>query len=237
MPTRIPYSSLPIPPEWGDQDPTTPVHGYFPDAPSEWMARHDRFNEEAEARRDEIKVVFLGDSITEGWAGAGQEIWNKRYAMLGSANFGIGGDRTQQILWRIAHGNLDHLTPKLVVLKIGVNNLWMGDAPAIRVPEGRALCVAAIQEKCPNAKILLLGVLPAGQFPQDPLRARVQRINDASPTLDNGKTVRYLDIGANFLQPDGSISAEIMPDFCHLSPAGYKIWADSMQPLFDEMIN
>ena len=230
------WEDLPTPPEWGAQDPTTPLHGFFPDDPAGWMAMHDRHIAEAQARKEEIEIVFLGDSITQGWSGEGKTLWEERYAPRNAANFGIGGDRTQQLLWRIEQGLLDGLNPRLVVLKIGVNNLWMGEAPAVRVPEGRALCVAAIREKCPNAKILLLGILPTGQFPDDPLRARLTHINTLSPSLDDGKTVRYLDIGAHFLEPDGTISPDIMPDYCHLSPKGYQIWSDAMQPLFDEML-
>ena len=235
-PQPIRWNELPDPPEWGEQDPLIPLHGYFPDNPPDWMAMHDRHVAEAQARKDAIQIVFLGDSITQGWGGEGQALWQERYAPREAANFGIGGDRTQQVLWRIERGLLDNLNPRLVVLKIGVNNLWAGEIASERIAEGRARCVAAIREKCSHAKILLLGILPTQKEADNPLRARIRAINALSAALHDGETVHYLDIGARFVEPDGTISPEIMPDYCHLSPAGYQIWADAMQPHFDALL-
>ena len=186
------------------------------------------------------RVVFLGDSITQGWGSEGKAEWDARFAPLGAANLGIGGDRTQNILWRIAHGALDGLQPELVVLKIGVNNLWeeVFVCGPNRVADGVAACVAAIRARCPTAKVLALGILPTQAAPDHPLRAIVRAVNARSaaqtPTADG--RVRFEDIGAAFLEVDGRISTDIMPDGCHLSPRGYARFADALQPLVQAML-
>lgn len=184
-----------------------------------------------------IGVLFIGDSITAGWLSAGKEVWNKYYGEYSPANFGVGGDRTQGVLWRIEHGELDGISPKVVVLLIGVNN---GGDPA--VVRGVKKVVEEIRAKLPNSKILLLGIFPRGNDPANPpwnARARTftAGVNKELATLDDGKNIRFLDIGDKFLDAQGFISKEIMPDGLHLGPAGYQIWADSMQPLLNEMLN
>jgi lysophospholipase L1-like esterase len=217
------------------QDPTVPMHGYFKDYPPAWMNFHTGFV--AQAKQGKAELVFLGDSITQGW-GNQKELWSEKYAPRKAINFGIGGDRTQQLLWRIEHGTLDGLSPKVVVLKIGVNNLWndVNTHGPDKVAAGVGKVVATIRAKCPTTKVLVLGILPTGEKPEHGLRATIKKINAKSAELDDGKTVRFLDLGDKFLQPDGSISKDIMPDFLHLSAKGYRIWADAMEPLLSEML-
>jgi lysophospholipase L1-like esterase len=213
------------------QDPTVPLHGYFKDYPQTWLNMHRGFV--AEAKKGTARVVFLGDSITQGWGNEGKAEWDKRFAPLGAVNFGIGGDRTQQLLWRIEHGTLDGLSPQLVVLKIGVNNLWRDVAqykPA-GVAAGVKKVVEAIRSKCPGAKVLVLGILPTQNPATNSLRTVIREINSLSAKLDDGKTVRFLDIGPAFLQPDGSIDKAVMPDLLHLSPEGYRRFADAIEPV------
>lgn len=220
-------------------DPTRPEPAVWPDNPDAWpqMARALA----ADARRANPRVIFLGDSITQGWGGEGRAEWDRRFAQAGAANLGIGGDRTQNILWRIADGALDGLTPELVVLKIGVNNLWeeVFECGPDRVADGVAACVAAIRARCPNAKVLALGILPTQAAPDHPLRALVRAVNARSaalvPTPDG--RVRFADIGGAFLEPDGTISTDIMPDGCHLSSRGYALFADALEPLVQAILN
>lgn len=220
-------------------DPTQPQPNVWPDDPEAWpqMARMLAAN----ARQANPRIIFLGDSITQGWGGEGKAEWDARFAPLGAANLGIGGDRTQNILWRIQDGALDGLTPELVVLKIGVNNLWeevLECGPA-KVADGVAACVAAIRARCPDAKVLALGILPTQAAPDHPLRAVVRAVNARSAALvptPEGR-VRFEDIGAAFLEPDGRISTDIMPDGCHLSPRGYARFADTLEPLVQTMLN
>ena len=143
-------------------------------------------------------------------------------------------------MWRIADGALEGLSPDLVVLKIGVNNLWeeVQHCGTGKVAEGIAAVVAAIRAKCPGTQILALGILPTQADPAHSLREIVRAINTLSaaalPTPD-GK-VRFLDIGSHFLEPSGTISTDIMPDGCHLSPRGYQLFANALEPLVREML-
>lgn len=199
---------------------------------NDWMVQHEGFN--ARAKKGDVDVVFLGDSITQGWGGAGKEIWTRRYAPLKAANFGIGGDRTQHVLWRVQNGNFDGITPKVVVLMIGTNNLGSNTPP--QIAEGVTAIVKEIQTRTPATKILLLGVFPRSEKATDPARAKIGQINADIAKLDDGKQVFFLDIGAKFLQPDGTLTRDIMPDLLHLSPAGYQIWADAIQDKLAELL-
>jgi beta-glucosidase len=201
---------------------------------------HAGFLERAKA--GPVGILFLGDSITYNWSTAG-ETWQKHYGKYDPANFGIPGDRTQQILWRIEHGELDEISPRVVVLMIGTNNLMMHGAP--EVAAGIRLIVRRTREKLPDARILILGIFPRGPRPApgggwddgvEPMR-RIQAINREVAALDGGTggMVRFLDIGKTFLDADGKIPRDIMPDQLHLSPKGYDLWARAMEPLLAEM--
>jgi lysophospholipase L1-like esterase len=185
------------------------------------------------AQEGTAEVVFLGDSITAGW-GRNKEIWDKAFGAYKPANFGIGGDRTQHVLWRITNGELDGIKPKAVVLMIGTNNTG-SDSPE-SIAQGITKIVSTVQSKQPQAKILLLAVFPRGEKPTaNPGRDKIKIVNSIISKLDDGKKVHYLDIGSKFLQPDESISKDIMHDFLHLTPAGYQIWADSIGPKLAEL--
>jgi lysophospholipase L1-like esterase len=179
-----------------------------------------------------IGVLFLGDSITEGWSGRGKRVWDQYYGNMDAANFGIGGDKTQHVLWRIDNGELDGISPKVVVLLIGTNNIGY---PADDILKADELIVQRIHEKLPDSKVLVLGIFPRGASADDPRRAKIKTVNVGLATLDDGSKTRFLDIGSKFLNDDGSLPRPIMPDFLHPSPAGYLIWADAMAPLLDEM--
>lgn len=201
------------------------------------IAAHEKFV--AQAKEGKAQLVFLGDSITAGWAGNGKEVWAKSFSQYTPVNFGIGGDRTQHVLWRIQNGELDGIKPKAVVLMIGTNN--SGSDPAEGIAKGVTKIVETIREKQPQAKILLLAVFPRGEKPSTPEKAnpgrdKLKQVNEIISKLDDGKNIFYLDIGAKFMQPDGSLTKEIMPDFLHLSPAGYQIWADAISPKLAELM-
>ncbi len=147
---------------------------------------------------------------------------------LAAENFGIGGDRTQQILWRLADGTLEGIQPEVVVLLIGVNNLWSMRHTADQVAEGIEAVVAQLRMRLPDAKILLQGILPTGEEPSHPLRPIITDINRRIARLDDGDSVRFYDFRSLFLEPDGRISPETMPDFCHLSPPAYRRWAAAL---------
>lgn len=197
-----------------------------------FMDLHRQFLERT--KQGPIEVLFLGDSITRGWATRGRTIWDQRYEPLKAANFGIGGDRTENVLWRIENGELEAISPKVVVLMIGTNNTGNNKPEAIA--RGIELIVQRIRSKCPASKILLLGVFPRTRPNEEARVESITTINSAIAKLDDGKTIRYLDLTAKFLGPDGKVPVEIMPDGLHPNEAGYQIWADAMQPLLDEML-
>jgi lysophospholipase L1-like esterase len=195
-----------------------------------WLKRHDGFVEEA--RKGGYDVLFQGDSITDGWRnGAAKKIWDETFGPMKAANFGISGDRTQHVLWRLKNGELEgSAPPKLVVLMIGTNNIGQKDPePASSAVAGIEAILKLIHEKSETTKVLLLGVFPRGEKPEHPHRALVKELNAAIAKFDDGKSVKFLDLGEKFQQPDGSLSKDIMPDFLHLSPKGYEIWAEAIK--------
>jgi lysophospholipase L1-like esterase len=201
-------------------------------------ALHASFNEIS--KQGEAPLVFLGDSITQGWSGKGKTAWERYWAPMGAANFGIGGDRTEHILWRLANGNYDGLKPKLTVLMIGTNNTGHQGRPmaehggavysstAEETAAGVAEIVKVLKEKQPQMKILLLAIFPRGATPEDAMRRQNEKTNRLIAKLDDGKTVFFLDINKDFLESDGTLSNEIMPDLLHPNEKGYEIWSKAI---------
>ena len=198
--------------------------------------RHEAFVEIA--KKGDIDCLLMGDSITDWWRNRGVAEYEKNFGALKCANFGIAGDRTQGVLWRMGNGELDGYTPKLMMLMIGTNNLGgrtPGNTPE-QIAEGITAIVTKFRTKFPEAKVLLLGIFPRGAADTSRFRAPIKEINRIIAKLDDGKFVRYMDIGDKFLQPDGSISAEVMPDGLHPSAKGYEIWAAAVMPTFLELL-
>lgn len=193
-----------------------------------FMAAHERFV--AQAKQGSAQLVFLGDSITGGWlGGGGRDLWAKVFSGMKVVNFGIAGDSTQNLLWRIENGELEGFKPKAFVLLIGTNNV--ASHPAKDIAKGITRIVKTIREKQPQAKVLLFAIFPRGQKSSpNPYREKINAVNTIIAKLHDGERVFFLDIGEKFLQSDGSVSKEFMPDFLHLSPAGYQIWADAIAP-------
>jgi len=187
-----------------------------------------------------IQLVFLGDSITDWWlrddGKHGKEVWDQYYAKLNAVNFGISGERTEHTLGHIAKGILDGLDPKVVVIMIGTNNVGQKrpDKPEWAAA-GVKKVVESVQKKLPNSKILLLGVFPRSKK-DSPLRNAVTEINAIICKLDNGQSIRYLDIGSKFIDSEGNISKDVIPDALHPSTKGYQIWAEAMNPLLTQML-
>lgn len=209
-----------------------------------WLSRHAGFVEIA--KRDSVNVLFVGDSITDAWRRdtntGGRKVWNQLFAPLGAANFGIGGDRTQHVLWRLENGELDGLKPKAIVLMIGTNNTGLErdtakprNTPA-EVVEGVSAILQAIRRRAPSTKILLLAIFPRGEKPGDPQRLQIDEINPELAKLADGDVVRFLDIGGKFLAADGTLTRDIMYDFLHLSTKGYQIWGDAIKEPLAEML-
>jgi lysophospholipase L1-like esterase len=195
-----------------------------------WMDLHQRFIKRAQQGR--VDLLFLGDSITQGWNN--NEVWQRHYGPRNAANFGIGGDRTQHVLWRIQNGELEGIEPKVVVLMIGTNNA--DSATAEEIAQGITAIVHELRHRLPKARILLLGVFPRRDKPEA-IQENLTAVNAKIAGLDDGSHVKFLDIGKAFLNQDGTISPEVMPDQLHLSRTGYRIWADAMEPTLWSMLD
>ncbi len=195
----------------------------------------------ARAQAGPIGLLFLGDSITANWKNA-PEIWKKHFGAHAPANFGISGDATQNVLWRVENGELDGIAPRVVVLLIGTNNTAVHTAPEISAAIGKI--VGHIRAKLPESKVLLLAIFPRGprvnrDGTPDAWEKRmevIRAVNATLPQLADGEHVHWLDIGHHFLAADGTILAALLPDQLHLSSAGYQVWAEAMQPTLDALL-
>lgn len=208
-----------------------------------WVKRHDGFV--AIAKQGGVDVLFVGDSITDFWRrpqtekqSGGKKVWDREFAPLHAANFGISADRTQHVLWRLQNGELEGIHPRAVVLMIGTNNTGFErdnvtprNTPQ-QAAEGVKEIVELLRAKLPQTKILLLAVFPRGEKPDHPQRKQVNEVNAIIAKLDDGRHVHFLDIGRKFLTADGTLPKAIMPDFLHPNEKGYEIWAAAIkQPL------
>jgi lysophospholipase L1-like esterase len=209
----------------------------------DWVARHEAVLQAQEQLKPEI--VMIGDSITHFWAGppesqrqSGVESWRDLFGKRAVLNMGFGWDRTQNVLWRLEHGEFAGLEPKCVVLNIGTNNFTetahaRANTPA-EVAEAIGVICARLHEISPQSRIVLMGVLPRGEKPDDPYRAKITELNKLLPQVAKLHKAIFLDIGSQFLNPDGTIPSSLMFDFCHPSEQGYAIWAKALKPYVGE---
>jgi lysophospholipase L1-like esterase len=188
---------------------------------------------ESQTRGKQYDLIFDGDSITDFWRNGGKTIWDQHFAALRSVNLGIGGDKTEHLLWRLQQGLVDAMDPKLVVLMIGTNNTGRDDAN--QIAEGIKAVTTEYLKRCPHTHVLLLGVFPRAEKATDPVRAKIIDINKKIAALESSR-VTYMDIGRNFLDANGTITDEIMPDKLHPTTKGYVIWANAIQPVVDKYV-
>jgi lysophospholipase L1-like esterase len=197
-----------------------------------WMKRHESMNERI--KKGNVDLLMIGDSITHAWEKEGKEVWKKYYEKRNAVNLGIGGDRTQQVIWRLENGNIEGISPKLAVLMIGTNN------SRLDTPEDIAAGVKAIVEKLrtqlPEMKILVLAIFPRGENDNNRLRKVNNKTNEAIAKFADDKMVFFLDINEKFLTPEHILSKEIMPDLLHPNEKGYEIWAEAMEPTVAKLL-
>jgi len=197
----------------------------------QWLSEHER--QLRAPRRSEAKVVFLGDSITAGWRAA--PAYRVSFSKYTPLNLGVGGDHTQNVLWRIQQGALEGLSPQVVVVMIGVNNLGGGFTPSATVGGVRAV-VSSVQERLPRSRILLLGILPARHTPSEALRSKIAEANRLLAAMSWSSLTSFRDVGSVFLDPDGNIQKSIMRDFLHPTAEGYQLLSDSVEPLLSQLL-
>jgi lysophospholipase L1-like esterase len=174
-------------------------------------------------------VVFIGDSITQGWEDAGKDVWARDYAPLHAVQIGVGGDRTEHLLWRLQQAPLTPLDPKVIVLMIGTNNAATGRDTGELIIRGVRAVTDLLHAQCPGARVLVLDIPPRGAQ-TNPLRGMVLQVNQALSQVDWPEGVRFVRVADSFAQPDGRIDPALMPDFLHFSPAGYEQWSEGIRP-------
>jgi len=199
-------------------------------AQSWWVPRHEQKLAEARQRKGAVDLLFVGDSITHGWESGGKAVWDEFYAGRRPFNIGFSGDRTEHVLWRFQHGEIDGLTPKVAVVMIGTNNTGHRQDKAEDTSAGVAAILEELKQRTPTTKVLLLAVFPRGETSKDPLRQLNERINVALKALADNERVFFLDINKVFLEKDGTLPRAVMPDLLHPNPAGYRLWARAMEP-------
>lgn len=197
-----------------------------------WNGNCERIDADIRKMEGNIDVVFVGDSITARWRAG--ENWQKHWGGMRAINMGIGGDQTQHVLWRLQNGDLEGYKAKVFVVMIGTNNLWDKKAEPSHAAAGVKAVIDLIQTKQPQAKILLMSILPTGEKP-NPGRDKRMATNELISSFHGG-AVEYMDITAKYLQPDATISKEVMHDFLHLAPKGYDIWAESISGRIKEIV-
>lgn len=196
-----------------------------------WMTRHESINQKA--KQGPIDLLYIGDSIVQNFEKQGKDVWDQYYAPRHGLNLGISGDRTQHVLWRLDHGNVDGLSPKLAIVMIGQNN--GGHNSALEIADGVTAIVEKLRARLPQTKILLTAIFQRRQNPT-PERAVLAEANQILSKLADQKSIFYIDINSVFVRNDGTIPSELMPDYEHPSPLGHRFWAEAIEPKVAELM-
>jgi len=207
----------------------------------DWFNQHKDINQIGNDRK--VDLVFLGNSITQSWGGEGRsvgspvkELWDSLYAPRNAANFGISGDRTQHILWRIDNGNFEGISPKAIILTIGVNNFRNNSSSEIS--DGIKLIVRKLKKKLPSTHIILLGPLPTGANESDPLRKKYHQVHQEIRGLGTQSRLTYMKISEHFILTKGDLNYDLMrTDNIHLTAQGYYQWAKLIEPELKRIFN
>jgi len=204
-----------------------------------WVPRHEKKLAEARALRaagKQPQVIFVGDSITEGWEKDGKAVWDRHYAPLDALDLGFGGDHTENVLWRIEHGELDGIAPRVAVLMIGTNNTGDRQEDPRTTAAGVHRILDEMRRRLPSTQIVLLAVFPRDEQPGSPLRKLNDRLNLLLADEARGERTTFLNINSALMNPDGTLSRELMPDLLHLSERGYTIWAERLAPTLKALL-
>lgn len=199
-----------------------------------WAQRHKaKVAEAAEGGHD---IVFIGDSIIQGFEGAGKAAWKSLTDGKKALNLGVSADRTQEVLWRLMNGELEGVDPELFVLMIGTNNTGHNQEPAENTADGVRLIVELLRDRSPEAQILLLSIFPRGEMPENPLRKINNDINLIIKDLADGENVHWMDMNGVFLDENGVLPKSVMPDSLHPKEKGYSMWAEAMAPEIERLL-
>jgi len=213
--------------------PTTPAAGFW--GGTSWLDMHAGLVKAAHASQGPIDVLLVGDSITQQWG----PTWAKHFPKWKTVNIGIGGDKTQNVLWRLDHGGVDGLEPRVCVLLIGNNNMFFTPETGIKpAAEGIQACAANLRERFPAAEIVVVKIFPA----HAPGVAFYEDIKKTNASLDGLNLTRdprleLLDLTGDLLKADGTLDKNLYtPDAVHLAPAGYDLYAARLRPLLEKAL-
>jgi lysophospholipase L1-like esterase len=205
-------------------------------AKSWWIPRHEEKLAERK-KMGQVDLLMIGDSITHGWENGGRKTWDKYYAKRKALNIGFSGDRTEQVLWRFANGEIDEISPKLAIVMIGTNNAGHRKDPAEQTAAGIKAIVNQLRGRLPKTKVLLLAIFPRGESKEDELRQLNKATNEIIAGLADDENVFFLDINSKFLEDGGRLPRAIMPDLLHPNAKGYEVWAEAMEPTVKRLMN
>jgi len=200
-----------------------------------WMPRHQQKLADLK-KQGEVNLLMIGDSITHGWEGQGAETWKKYYTPRKAFNIGFSGDRTENVLWRLQHGAVDGISPKLAVMMIGTNNAGHRQDKPADTAAGIKAIVSELQQRLPRTKILLLAIFPRGKDANDKLRKLNVATNEIIKGYADSKKVFYLNINDTFLEDNGVLPRAVMPDLLHPQKKGYAMWAEAMEPTIKKLM-
>lgn len=200
-----------------------------------WLPRHLQKLEEVKTKKN-AQVIFIGDSITQGWEKEGFNVWNHNYSKYNAVALGFGGDRTENVLWRLQHGEVDGLNPKVAVLMFGTNNTGHRQEKPELTAAGIKRNIEELQQRLPNTKILLLAIFPRDEKPEGELRQINNGVNAIISGFADNKKIFFLDINKSFLDANGVLPKAIMPDLLHPNDYGYEIWAKAMEPTLTRLL-
>ena len=199
-----------------------------------WQARHQE--KLALAKKGDVDLLFIGDSITQGWENQGKAVWSKYYGKRKALNLGFSGDRTENVIWRLQHGEVEGLSPKVAVLMIGTNNTGHRLERPLYTAQGVRKIIDTLQAKLPQTKILLLAIFPRSEQPDALHRVHNDKINKLISSYADKENVFFLNINRHMLDKNGVLSTDIMPDLLHPNEKGYAIWAEKMEPTLKRLL-
>lgn len=200
-----------------------------------WLPRHLQKLDEVKAHKN-AQIVFIGDSITQGWEKDGFNVWNHNYKKYNAIALGFGGDQTENILWRLQNGEVDGLNPKVAVLMFGTNNTGHRHEDPKITAMGIKRNIDELQQRLPNTKILLLAIFPRDEELDGELRQLNNSVNTIISDLADNKKIFFLNINKSFLDANGVLSKNIMPDFLHPNEQGYELWQKAMEPMLTRLL-
>ncbi|MEY5024918.1 MAG: hypothetical protein RLZZ244_446 [Verrucomicrobiota bacterium] len=222
--------------------PSVPTAGHW--GGSSWLDTHAKLVAYVQSHAGPIDVLLVGDSITQQWGspldkGVLNGAWQSAFPNTKTVNIGIGGDKIQNVLWRLDHGGVEGLKPRAVVLMIGNNNMFFAPETGVAAAaQGVQTCLANLREKFPEARVVVVKILPC-HAPKVPFYENILKTNAeiARLALEKDPMVQVLDLTQDFLQPDGTIRPALYTsDNIHLSPEGYQVYAARLKPVLDPIL-